>query len=1393
MKKITLFLFIAIGVLSTPFSGFSQNKDELTRPVGAHVSHDKIEVFQKILKSQRLFATVKQVAGATKEEMQMFHQFYLDTLMRDKAAFNKAVLSGRIANQLDVKKYVDKKTPEYVAMLRRFQKLRHDAPSTVDEYMHPSAPPLTCVTGCNNLDFENGSLSAWTACYAANTSTSSSFATSAFTCFGPLAAVTVAAYDPSTSSNQVSLTSGAGFDPIAGALIPVVAPGGGSYSCEVGDGTGINYGVAMIEQSWQVTAAQPNFTFMDAVVLENPAHPFYEQPYFEIQLLDQLGNPIPGCGQYDVVSAPGLPEYTPIYYAPDADTVYCKPWTNQYVSLANYVGTCVTLKVLSSDCAAGAHFGYGYFDALCSPQAVISSSPAICGSQNVTLTAPPGSASYKWLGPCITGPNNQQSTTVNCAGTYSVVLISNLTHPCPDTLKITITVSPLLNFNPVSQTNVKCFGGSTGSATNVASGGTPPYTYSWTPSGGTNATATGLSAGTYTAYATDNAGCKDSIIITITQPPLLTATASSTPVACNSNNGSTTVVVAGGTPNYTYLWAPTNNTNATESNLSAGTYTITVTDANGCTATSTTTITNSGGLTVTTTVTNVPCFGGTGSATATPAGGTAPYTYAWTPTGGTNATATGLSIGTYTITVQDNNGCTGTATATITQPTAITLTTGATQTPCGGNTGTATVTAAGGTPAYTYAWTPSGSTNATATGLTAGVYTITVTDANGCTQTSAAVVTTTGGLTVTAVSTGISCFGGSNGTATGTPAGGTAPYTYTWTPSGGTNATATGLSLGTYTISVQDANGCLGTASATITQPTAITATSAATQTNCASSTGSATVTAAGGTPGYIYVWTPSGNTNATATGLSAGIYTVTVTDANGCTQTSTATVTSLNGETVTISASTNITCNGANNGTATASVVGGTLPYTYAWTPTGGTNAAATGLSAGTYTITVKDANGCIAFTTQTITEPPALTATITSTTNISCPGPATGTLVMAAGGGTPGYTYNWTPSGGTNTTASGLSAGTYTVTVTDANNCAATTSGTITVSSVNPLTLSVSGAKSYCPGGSATLVATASGGSGSYNFIWTPGNNTTQTISVNPTVTTTYTVQVTDACGQSVSNAVTVTVNPAPSVSFSADPMAGCAPLCVQFRDLSTIPSEKINQWRWNFGDGDSSIGRDPIHCYQTTGSYSVDLTAISDSGCSSTLQIVNLITVYPSPIAAFSYSPQPINITEPVVQFTDNSSSKYPLIYWNWSFGDGADSTSSLENPTHQYGDTGTYCATLVIMDEHGCVDSSTYCLVVNPLFTLYIPDAFSPNGDGLNDVFMPKGSYIKDYEMYIFDRWGMKLFYTNNIMNGWDGTVHGGSTISQEDTYIYQINVTDTQGNKHSYNGKVTLIK
>jgi gliding motility-associated-like protein len=196
---------------------------------------------------------------------------------------------------------------------------------------------------------------------------------------------------------------------------------------------------------------------------------------------------------------------------------------------------------------------------------------------------------------------------------------------------------------------------------------------------------------------------------------------------------------------------------------------------------------------------------------------------------------------------------------------------------------------------------------------------------------------------------------------------------------------------------------------------------------------------------------------------------------------------------------------------------------------------------------------------------------------------------------------------------------------------------------------------------------------------------------------------------------------------------------------------------------------------------------------------LRKTDLINVYHRPAAAFTYSPQAISILTPTVQFTDQSSGtdQTGIVSWMWNFGDPSASpekaTSKLENPSHTYGDTGSFCASLTVMNSHGCTDTTTNCLVIEPAFTLYIPSAFSPNGDGLNDVFQPVGKYIKTFEMYIFDRWGMQLYHTTDITQGWKGNVNGGSNIAQEETYIYKILVTDSQGNAHSYTGNVSIIK
>jgi gliding motility-associated-like protein len=186
--------------------------------------------------------------------------------------------------------------------------------------------------------------------------------------------------------------------------------------------------------------------------------------------------------------------------------------------------------------------------------------------------------------------------------------------------------------------------------------------------------------------------------------------------------------------------------------------------------------------------------------------------------------------------------------------------------------------------------------------------------------------------------------------------------------------------------------------------------------------------------------------------------------------------------------------------------------------------------------------------------------------------------------------------------------------------------------------------------------------------------------------------------------------------------------------------------------------------------------------------------MVTVYSYPVAAFTLSPQPTTIINPTIHFTDMSTDAYGIATWLWNFNDPANIyTSNAQNPNHTYSDTGIYCATLTVTNIHGCVDSVTECLVISPQYTLYIPDAFTPNGDNVNDLFLPKGDYIQTYNMYIFDRWGMMLFHSTDITKGWNGGVNGGSRICEEDTYVYLIDITDNLGKKHSYMGKVTLVK
>ena len=683
---------------------------------------------------------------------------------------------------------------------------------------------------------------------------------------------------------------------------------------------------------------------------------------------------------------------------------------------------------------------------------------------------------------------------------------------------------------------MSCNAGSNGAATILVSGGTTPYTYSWSPSGGTAATATGLSVGTYTCTITDANGCTKNQVVTITQPTaIVNGTFATTNVSCfGGSNGAINLTPTGGTAPYTFNWGG-GITTEDRTGLTAGSYSVTITDANSCTASVSSTITQPAvALSGSTVITNVSCNAdSTGAINLTPTGGTTPYTFNW---GGgiTTEDRTGLAAGSYSITITDANSCTASVSSTVTEPTTISSSVSSqTNVSCNaGSNGAATILVSGGTTPYTYSWSPSGGTAATASGLSSGTYTCTITDFNGCTKTQNVTITQpVASVSGTTVVTNAACFGANTGAINLTPAGGTAPYTFNW-GGGITTEDRTGLSAGSYSVTITDANGCTNIASATITQPAAsVSGTTAITHVSCnAGSNGAINLTVSGGTAPYTFNW-GGGITTEDRTGLTAGTYNVTITDANSCTASSSATITqpatALSGSTVV----TNVSCNAGSNGAINLTATGGTAPYTFNW---GGgiTTEDRTGISAGTYSVTITDANGCTNIDSATITQPATALSGSTVSTNASCNGGSNGAINLTPTGGTAPYTFNW---GGGITTEdqAGISAGTYNVTITDANSCTASTSAIVT----QPTGISATWITTpvNCFGESnGQINFTASGGTGSYTFNWGGGITTEDRTGLSAGA---YSVMVTDslACAATLSISVTEPANLTSSIAIT------------------------------------------------------------------------------------------------------------------------------------------------------------------------------------------------------------------------------------------------------------------
>ncbi|MBS1636544.1 MAG: gliding motility-associated C-terminal domain-containing protein [Bacteroidetes bacterium] len=761
----------------------------------------------------------------------------------------------------------------------------------------------------------------------------------------------------------------------------------------------------------------------------------------------------------------------------------------------------------------------------------LSATPISCANQcNSTISSVVAGGTPAYTYTWSTGSN--ATTLVNqCTGVYSATVTD--IGGCTATASVNVT-SPTAMTVAITPTNVNCNGQCNGAATASVTGGTPNYTYSWTPTGTTAPTASALCAGNYTVTVTDFKGCITTQTTSIIAPPAITLTPAGGTVTCaGACNGTVGVTASGGTPNYSYSWnsVPAQTTSVTAANLCPGNYAVTVTDAHGCISSIGATITQPTVLTATISNIQPSCNVCIGAATANPSGGTPPYTYNWVNSTGTsvstNQTATNLCVGNYTVTITDSHGCTTTKVVNIPQIVSIVVTTNGTVLQCnGGCSGVATANVSGGVSPYAYTWNTTVPTQTTqsATNLCAGVYTVTVTDNLGCSNTGTVSFTNPPAITLTVNKTDVKCNGVCNGSITASASGGTGPLTYQWLPTGQTTPTVTGLCAGTYTLNVSDGNGCTKTQTVAITEPSTLTATfNSVNPTTCISSDGSISVTPAGGTAPYTFTWSPGGSTSNPLTNLPDGTYSVTIKDANLCTQTIITTLSDPAGPTLTVT-TTSVACFGQCTGASTVSA-SGSSPFTYSWTAGAApSNSVNTGFCAGNYAVQVTDVNSCV--TSQTINVAQPLKVTLNGViTNATCNGACTGSVNLTPAGGTGTYNYTWTPSGGNVQDPTALCANNYTVNVTDGNGCPAT--ATFAVTQPSSLTLTYHKKDVLCNGNcNGAVRAIASGGSSPYTYNWAPlapfaGSTLDTIVNLCPGV---YTVTATDALGCSITGTVSI-----------------------------------------------------------------------------------------------------------------------------------------------------------------------------------------------------------------------------------------------------------------------------
>lgn len=807
--------------------------------------------------------------------------------------------------------------------------------------------------------------------------------------------------------------------------------------------------------------------------------------------------------------------------------------------------------------------------------ALLSSQPAQCAAMDDGLASvdtvwggtPP--YTYQWNDPL---SQNTAQTTGLPAGIWTVTITDQQGCTLIDSVEVE-TDNPITVF--ASVTPATCFGMNDGSAEVYdVQGGTPPYSYQWNdPLSQNTAQASGLAPGMYTVTVTDANGCSQTADVLVPADLVFQVQSSlASPACAGSADGFIQIdTVTGGQPPYNYAWS-TGDTTTALANLPTGEYVLTVTDAQGCQTIQTFVLSEPAPMELEVTAVGPACAGDDAgfAAVNVVSGGVSPFAYQWDdPQGQTTATAFGLTAGTYSVTVTDANGCTATATATLPDGIALATETSTTSNYCGSDqNGTATVEVFNGSAPYSYQWDdPQGQTTATATGLASGTYTVTVTDANGCQAVDTAIVGAEVDLQILVSGTDVSCAGASDGMATVTVLSGNADdlvIEWNWPGSTG-QTTLTNLPPGTWSVTVTDTVlNCSASAQTAVGEPAPLVLTLDATDETCAGAAdGTASVAVTGGTPPYTFNW-DTGDTLAQISGLAPGTRVVTVTDAHGCTASGSVTIGPGSALALDVSAQP-ASCPDAEDGSAMVTVADGLPPYSYQWNDPLSQNAAqAADLPPGTYAVTVVDAAGCSAEAQVTVGVASDLSAVV-EVQPVSCAGQSDGQLIVHATGGGGAYTFVWENGLGTDSTAAGLAAGTYRVTVTSADGCSMALEAE--VMEPFPLVADVIGQDVTCPGAAnGTAMVFADGGTPPYSYQWNdPAGQTTQAATGLPEGN--WSVTVTDAHGCTVVASATIGLGSDFAIALDVQP-ALCAGTATGSASVMATGGQPPYSYQWSSG---------------------------------------------------------------------------------------------------------------------------------------------------------------------------------------------------------------------------------